>query len=80
MISLIRGHLRKCPCPVCLVPLDELHDLTKSFTTRTQAQAKSALKAWEECRREGEELLKQLRLRPVEVRNIDITVHCSIYN
>ena len=79
MMSLIRGCLGKCPCPVCPVPLDELHDLTKSFTTRTQAQAKSALKAWEECRREGEELLKWLGLQLVEVRNIDITVHRSIY-
>lgn len=67
MMSLIRGRLGKCPCPVCLVPLDELHDLMKSYMARFQEQAQTALKAWEESRAKGEDLLKQLGLRPVEV-------------
>ena len=78
MMSLIHGHLGKCPCPMCLVPLDELHDLTKSFTPQLQAQAEDALKIWADSQAKGEELLKQLGLQPVEVHNIDTIVNCFI--
>ncbi|KAG2126977.1 hypothetical protein BD769DRAFT_1668098 [Suillus cothurnatus] len=34
-MSLIRGRGGKCPCPVCLVPLTELHDLSKTYPLRS---------------------------------------------
>ncbi|KIJ09892.1 hypothetical protein PAXINDRAFT_164338 [Paxillus involutus ATCC 200175] len=66
MMSLIRGRSGKCPCPVCLVPLEELHDLSKSFPLRSQTEAQEALTAWEENQARGEAILKKLGLRPVE--------------
>ena len=67
MMSLIRGRSGKCPCPVCLVPLDELHDLSKSFPLRSQTEAQEALATWAENRARGEEILKKLGLRLVDV-------------
>jgi hypothetical protein len=67
MMSLIRGHSSKCPCPVCLVPLDELHDLSKLFLLRSQTEALEALATWAENRARGEEILKKLGLRPVDM-------------
>ncbi|KAF8837802.1 hypothetical protein BDN67DRAFT_991595 [Paxillus ammoniavirescens] len=66
MMSLIHGHLAKCPCPVCLVPLDELHNLATSSVPQSQEQAEAAFKAWEESRTKGEEILKKLGLRPIQ--------------
>ncbi|KAG1865264.1 hypothetical protein F4604DRAFT_1881913 [Suillus subluteus] len=43
MMSLIRGRSGKCPCPVCLVPLVELHDLSKTYPLRSMEEAKEAL-------------------------------------
>jgi hypothetical protein len=69
-MSLIRGHHSKCPCPVCIVPLDELHDLSKSFRLRSMQDAMAALDVYEESKARGEELLKALGLRPVKVSYI----------
>ncbi|KAG1800477.1 uncharacterized protein HD556DRAFT_1230432 [Suillus plorans] len=65
MMSLIRGLQCKCPCPVCLVPLDELHDLSKTFPIRSMKDAQVALDIYRQNRTEGEEVLKGLGLRPV---------------
>lgn len=67
MMSLIRGLQCKCPCPVCLVPLDELHDLSKTFPIRSMKDAQVALDIYRQNRTEGEEVLKGLGLRPVAV-------------
>ncbi|KAG1876628.1 hypothetical protein DFJ58DRAFT_712860 [Suillus subalutaceus] len=66
MMSLIHGHHSKCPCPVCIVPLDELHDLSKSFRLRSMQDAMTALDVYEESKARGEELLKALGLRAVK--------------
>jgi hypothetical protein len=68
MMSLIRGRGGKCPCPVCLVPLEELHDLSKTYALRSIGEAMEALRVYKRSRAQGEELLKALGLRPVEVR------------
>ncbi|KAG1904216.1 uncharacterized protein F5891DRAFT_1126635 [Suillus fuscotomentosus] len=65
MMSLIRGLQCKCPCPVCLVPLDELHDLSKTFPIRSAKDAQAALNIYKQNRTQGEEVLKGLGLRPV---------------
>ncbi|KAG2140624.1 hypothetical protein DEU56DRAFT_734807, partial [Suillus clintonianus] len=66
MMSLIRGHHSKCLCPVCIIPLDELHDLSKSFRLRSMQDAIAALNVYEESKARGEELLKVLGLRPIK--------------
>ncbi|KIJ11284.1 hypothetical protein PAXINDRAFT_164124 [Paxillus involutus ATCC 200175] len=66
MMSLIRGRNGKCPCTVCLVPLEELHDLAKTFPLRNSQQGEDALKTYRVKKSIGEELLKKLGLRPVD--------------
>ncbi|KAG1841947.1 hypothetical protein F4604DRAFT_1828380 [Suillus subluteus] len=65
MMSLIRGVQCKCPCPVCLVPLNELHDLSKTFPIRSAKDAQAALDVYKHNQTQGEEVLKGLGLRPV---------------
>ncbi|KAG2751289.1 hypothetical protein P692DRAFT_201839037 [Suillus brevipes Sb2] len=65
MMSLIRGHGGKCPCPICLVPLAELHDLSKSYPIRTVEEAQEALCVYGLSKAQGEQILKALGLRPV---------------
>lgn len=67
MMSLIRGRGGKCPCPVCLVPLAELHDLSKSYPIRTVEEAQEALRVHKLSKAQGEQVLKALGLRPVAV-------------
>ncbi|KAG2037875.1 hypothetical protein BDR03DRAFT_933870 [Suillus americanus] len=66
MMSLIHGHGGKCPCLVCLVPLAELHDLSKTYPLRSMEEAKEALRVYGRSKAQGEELLKALGLWPVE--------------
>ncbi|KAG2110903.1 uncharacterized protein F5147DRAFT_745048 [Suillus discolor] len=65
MMSLICGCSGKCPCPVCLVPLAELHDLSKSYPIRTMEEAQEALHIYGHSKAEGEQILKVLGLQPV---------------
>lgn len=67
MMCLLRGTKGKCPCPVCLAPLEELSDLSKTFPLRTVDQAKNALAEYQRSKSEGEAILKALGLRPVAV-------------
>jgi len=66
-MSLIRGRTGKCPCPVCLVPLEELHDLSKTFPMRSIQEGKRGLQVYRARKAEGETILKALGLQPVEV-------------
>lgn len=68
-MCLLRGTRSKCPCPVCLAPLEELADLSKTFPARTADQAKDALACYQQNKSEGEAILKSLGLRPVEVNS-----------
>ena len=81
MMSLIRGTKGKRPCPVCLVPLDQLHEISKSFPARIVADAMEALRLYSIDRAKGEERLKQFGLRPISV--CTSTIHfllCFSYN
>ncbi|KAG2133600.1 uncharacterized protein EDB93DRAFT_1254811 [Suillus bovinus] len=49
MMSLIRGHHSKCPCPVCLVLLEKLSELSKTFAFRTVEEAIAALNVYKDC-------------------------------
>ncbi|KAI5994925.1 hypothetical protein F5J12DRAFT_785722 [Pisolithus orientalis] len=58
MMSLIYGHTGKCPCPVCLIPLEELHNISKTYLLHSMDEAQHS-------HTEGEKVLKALRLQPV---------------
>ncbi|KAG0692108.1 hypothetical protein DFH29DRAFT_985943 [Suillus ampliporus] len=65
MMSLIRGQNCKYPCPVCIVPLEELHDLSKTFAFRSMQDAIDALNVYKVNKSRGEALLKALGLRAI---------------
>jgi hypothetical protein len=67
MMTLTCGAKGKRPCPVCLVPLQELCDLSKTFPTRTISQAIEGYQAYLRKKSEGEAILKALGLWPVDV-------------
>jgi hypothetical protein len=70
MMSLIRGAQCKCPCPVCLVPREELSDLTKTHAIRSAKDAQAALDVYRQSKSQGEALLKALGLRAVAVSHM----------
>ena len=72
-MSLIRGAKGKRPCPICLVPLDRLHEISRSFPARIVADAVEALRLYKVDRAKGEERLKELGLRAISV----CTIHFS---
>ena len=70
-MALIRGVNCLCPCPRCLVPRDQLSDLTSEpHEARTQAGTSIILREAEEMptRKEASEHLKRYGLRNVDVR------------
>ena len=69
MMSLIRGRNGKAPCPICLVPLELLHDISKTFALRNAGQGEEALRVYNDRKAAGEAILKKLGLRPVPVRS-----------
>ncbi|KAI6155453.1 hypothetical protein BKA82DRAFT_4326665 [Pisolithus tinctorius] len=66
VMTLIRGTKSKCPCPFCLVPLEQLWDLKKTYEMHTTEQHKRVLALFEEKKTVGEKKLKSLGLRPVK--------------
>ena len=69
-MSLIRGIKSLWPCPVCLVPHDDLLDTLKTYPCRTSDQSQNVLKAAhdKETAEEREDTLKKYGLRDVPVR------------
>ncbi|KAH7903322.1 hypothetical protein BJ138DRAFT_1020830, partial [Hygrophoropsis aurantiaca] len=65
VMALIRGFGGKCPCPVCLVPEDELFDHSKTHPLRTIDGVQELLALYDQDRAAGEELLKKQGLRPI---------------
>ncbi|KIJ09545.1 hypothetical protein PAXINDRAFT_157859 [Paxillus involutus ATCC 200175] len=58
----------KCLCPICLAPLEELSELSKTFDIRSVAQVKHALAVYQQKKSEGEAILKALGLQPVPLQ------------
>jgi len=67
-MALTRGVKALYPCPVCLVPREELSNVSQSFPLRTTSRMREI---WEEGQRlnlgEREAHLKQFGLRDVQV-------------
>ena len=76
-MSLIRGAKGKRSCPVCLVPLDWLHEISRSFPAQIVADAVEALRLYSIDRAKGEERLKQFGLRPISVCTIHFSLRIS---
>ncbi|KAG2123848.1 hypothetical protein DEU56DRAFT_873379 [Suillus clintonianus] len=60
MMSLIRSQNCKCSCPVCIMPLEELHDLSKTFALRSMQDVIKALNIYKISKGWGEALLKNI--------------------
>jgi hypothetical protein len=70
IMSLIRGVKSLWPCPICLVPRDELSDTSKTYARRTSQQSQAVVIAArkKETAEEKEVVLKEYGLRDVTVR------------
>jgi hypothetical protein len=68
-MSLTRGVMSLWPCPICLIPRDELWDTSKQYTRRISDTSRDIVLAAQEMdtHEEQEELLKQHGLRNVTV-------------
>ncbi|KAI6138247.1 hypothetical protein BKA82DRAFT_28232 [Pisolithus tinctorius] len=66
VMTLIQGTKCKFPCPFCLVPLEELWDLSKTYEMHTTKQHQEALVLYEQKKSAGEKKLKSLGLRPIK--------------
>ncbi|KAG2148370.1 hypothetical protein BD769DRAFT_1624790 [Suillus cothurnatus] len=68
VMSLTRGIMSLWPCPICLVPRDDLWDTSKSYHWRTSKELQAVINAAhaKETFEEREELLKEQVLRLIE--------------
>lgn len=67
-MALIRGVNGLCPCPVCLVPKDELHDPSREWQLRDMNETQELVKAAKAGKHiEWEPKLKEKGLRKLEV-------------
>ena len=67
VMALIKGIKSHCPCPICLVPADQLRDHTATHPKRTSIDAIARFELYKKDRQDGEALLQKQSLRPVEV-------------
>jgi hypothetical protein len=67
-MALVWGINSKFPCPICLVPGDQLTNLSETFPLRTTQNMKKICETAKSLNAsEGEKLLKEYGLRGVEV-------------
>ncbi|KAG1829882.1 hypothetical protein EV424DRAFT_1585853 [Suillus variegatus] len=68
VMSLTRGIMSLWPCPICLVPRDDLWDTSKSYRQRTSKESQAVINAVraKETFEEREELLKEQALHLIE--------------
>jgi hypothetical protein len=67
MMALIRGIKSKCPCPICLIPSENLTDHSTNYPRRTTEDTKARLELYRRNHMAGEKALKDQSLRPVDV-------------
>ena len=68
-MALTRGSNGYAPCPVCVVPFNELSDLSKTSKLRdTESHKRDIDVSNYDTLAEREEKLKELGLRPIEVK------------
>ena len=67
---LIRGLNSHCPCPICMVPSNQLRDHTRTHPLRTSTTAMLRFDLYKRSRRDGDDLMRQESWRPVEVSTL----------
>ncbi|KAJ3563065.1 hypothetical protein NP233_g9182 [Leucocoprinus birnbaumii] len=67
IMALIRGYQGSYPCPICLIPAKQQHEITKRHPLRTQEQSKEAVVGASRAstKQDAEKILKEKSLRPV---------------
>ncbi|KAA1476942.1 hypothetical protein DENSPDRAFT_758082, partial [Dentipellis sp. KUC8613] len=80
IMSLIRGFGGKLPCPICLVPSEDLSDLSKVYPLRTSIQSSQLVNQGKSLTRaEHEQILKKQGLRNNVFWNVAYTdVHKAL--
>lgn len=76
-MSLTHGHASLYPCPICLVPYDELSNASKTYPFRTTASMRGV---YEEAQNLDEKE-KEILLKCHGLRNIKVLIshyHCDI--
>ena len=71
-MSLIRGFKGARPCPVCLVPTEELTNVEKTFERRTAKIAQDIV--WDRSLNLGQ---KEALLKPQGLRNVEVCSQLS---
>ncbi|KAI5996963.1 hypothetical protein EDD15DRAFT_2528643 [Pisolithus albus] len=66
IMALIRGLKSHCPCPICLVPSDQLCNHATTYPMRMSLDAITSLEVYKRSRKDGEALMQKQSLRPVE--------------
>ncbi|KAG0692969.1 hypothetical protein DFH29DRAFT_985615 [Suillus ampliporus] len=66
VMALIWGLKSACPCPICLVPREELTDHSTTYPKRTVEDAQDWVDLWSRDRVAGEAELKKQSLRPIK--------------
>ena len=75
MIALIKGVKSHCPCPICLVPSDRLRDHSAAYPMRTSVDAIARFELYKKSRQDGEALLQNQSLQPIEVSLVTSLVY-----
>ncbi|KAG0708008.1 hypothetical protein DFH29DRAFT_979597 [Suillus ampliporus] len=66
MMALIWGLKSACPCPICLVPREELTNHSTTYPKRTVEDAQDRVDLWSRDHIAGEAELKKQSLRPIK--------------
>lgn len=67
-MALVRGVASNKPCPICLVPKDEMWDTSKTHPLRTRKQTQQLVRQGRELNlTDREEFLRDYGLRDVDV-------------
>ncbi|TFK17829.1 hypothetical protein FA15DRAFT_733009 [Coprinopsis marcescibilis] len=81
VMATIRGINSKCPCPICLVPGDELDQISKTYPLRTTEEMKRVYDKAQACKtlKDRNETLMRVGLR--DVKNVFWRLgHVDVYD
>ncbi|KAI6009909.1 hypothetical protein BKA83DRAFT_4133141 [Pisolithus microcarpus] len=66
IMALIRGLKSHCPCPICLVPSDQLCNHTSTYPMHMSLDAITSLEVYKRSQKDGEALMQKQSLQPVK--------------
>lgn len=71
IMSLIRGVMGKFPCPICLVPRAELHNLLETWPLRTRHDSVRLLR---KARRKYTKAKREKKLKSQSLRDVEVSI------